>query len=83
MSTQTVYSFRFLAYCASSGRTPEQQLDHDRMMYPGGCMSGYTLWISGLWLEYHRRNPLTKRHSQTDEDHRAFDLMLAAMLGGH
>ena len=36
----------YIAYGRANGRTAEEQLEHDKVAFPGGCMCGYTLWIS-------------------------------------
>lgn len=40
---------RYLAYCASQGRTAEQQIEFDEDRYPGGRMTGFSLWIQYRW----------------------------------
>ena len=74
------YQFRYLAYCAALGRTPEEQLAHDRQHHRGGVMAGYIVWISSQWARFedmhHRHLPRTLFHDE-------FDRWLAAQLGGH
>lgn len=36
---------RYLAYCKAQGRSYQEQIDHDRVEYPGGGMVGFILWI--------------------------------------
>lgn len=36
----------YLAYAAAHGRTPEAQLEADRVTYPSGNMTGFILWVS-------------------------------------
>ena len=43
---QPEYSTRYLAYCAALGRSPDEQLAYDREAWPGGCMTGFILWVS-------------------------------------
>ena len=40
---------RYAAYARNHRCTPEKILAHDRDAYPGGCMCGFTLWISATW----------------------------------
>lgn len=74
---------RYRAYTEASGRTPEEQLEHDTEEYPGGCMAGFLIWISNQWSLWwtqnkhrfpnaHGRNDVILR----DEDYRSFDEML-------
>ena len=74
------YQFRYLAYCAALGRTPEEQLAHDRQRYPGGSMVGYIVWISNQWARF---EDMHQRHLQRTLHHAEFDRWLAAQLGGH
>jgi hypothetical protein len=49
---------RYLYYVASQGdRTPEAQMEHDRVEYPGGRMCGFILWISGRRQKFLREHP--------------------------
>jgi len=37
---------RYLEYCRAMGRTdPEEQMEADEEKFPGGCMTGFILWI--------------------------------------
>ncbi len=46
---------RWLAYCAAQGRTDAEQLAHDRVQYPGGCMAGFLCWMSERRVAFRRR----------------------------
>lgn len=35
---------RYANYARAHGRTPEQQLEQDRLDWPGGVMTGFLLW---------------------------------------
>lgn len=42
----------YIQYCNFYGNDPELQLEIDSKLYPGGCMTGYILWISDRVREY-------------------------------
>ncbi len=44
---------RFVEYARVEDRTPEEQLEHDRKKYPGGCMTGFSLWIRKKWSKWY------------------------------
>jgi hypothetical protein len=52
------YQPYYLAYCRAHGRDPEEQHAHDVERYPGGCMAGFTTWITGRWVEWRKANGL-------------------------
>ncbi len=59
MSENQEWNPRFVLYAEKHGRTPEGQLEHDRIAYPGGCMTGFTLWTRqcvALYAEKHPEN---------------------------
>jgi len=67
---------RYLAYAKAHGTLdPEAVLARDRERYPGGCMTGFIVWLGYRWAEWlkatGRRRPLT------EEDHAAFDAWLS------
>ena len=39
------WNSRYVKYSQAHGRTPEQQMEQDRIDWPGGCMCGFVLWI--------------------------------------
>lgn len=51
------YSRPYAAYCASSGLEPDECLRRDEEEFPGGCMTGFILWIGARRREYASRHP--------------------------
>ena len=73
------WNSRFVQYARVHGRTPEEQLAHDQIAFPGGVMAGYIIWNDRKWTEYHKLRGW-KRHDHvlTTEDHEAYDNWLSA-----
>jgi hypothetical protein len=74
---------RFEAYARAHGRSPEAMLEHDRKAWPGGCMTGFMLWIGEQWTAWltpqDRKYGATTQRAKdilTAEDHAAFDAWL-------
>ncbi len=44
--SETKWNPKYVAYAAEAGRTPEAQMAHDKIHYPGGCMAGFIVWVS-------------------------------------
>lgn len=42
----------YLVYCKENNRSPEEQQEHDRAEWPGGCMAGFTLWLREQELDF-------------------------------
>lgn len=73
------YNPRYLAYCRHNGRSPEDQLAHDRERWPGGCMFGFVLWIGHRWNEWHAASRLVRYVAVLGpEDHASFDRFIGA-----
>ena len=43
--TEQPWNPRYLAYAKAHGCSPESMLVFDEFTYPGGCMTGFILWI--------------------------------------
>lgn len=48
---------RYIAYATAHGRSPVDQLAHDRITWPGGSMCGFMLWIRERLQEFSKSNP--------------------------
>lgn len=48
---------RYANYCRAHGRTPDEQLEHDRREWRGGTMCGFILWHSERLGEARRALP--------------------------
>jgi hypothetical protein len=75
VSNDRDWGHRYAAYAAAHGRSPEDQLAHDRENLPGGTMAGYLLWIRVKWTEW-RRASNNCNHFLSDADHADFDAWL-------
>lgn len=62
---------RYAAYAASQGRTPETQLDHDRIAWPGGVMTGYVQFIARMAKDFEVAFP-AYCHRSVVYDHQRF-----------
>ena len=69
---------RYLAYCKAHGNTPDAQMELDVKAWPGGCMTGFILWMGARWAEFHKMTQNAYRlHAGTTRDgHKAFDAWL-------
>ena len=68
---------RFVEYAAEQGRTPEEQTISDREAFPGGCMTGFILWIGERWTEWAKLRGRNLAEPTTGSDHLDFDRWLA------
>ena len=48
---------KYVAYAKAHGRTPEEMMQHDAEAYPGGCMTGFILWMSEMKKEFWKASP--------------------------
>ena len=58
---------RYVAYAAMHGRTPAEQLAHDLVEWPGGCMIGFIKWVQAEAGEFERSEG-NKLATQVDPD---------------
>ncbi len=47
----------FVAYAIAHGKEPQQMIDFDSKKYPGGCMTGFILWISEMKTYFYSCHP--------------------------
>src|SRR3546814_1417909 len=71
MADEPKYSPRYVAYASEHGRSPEQQLEHDREAWPGGLMCGFILWSNERLAEYAKINPaaLDRKSTRLNSSH--------------
>ncbi|MBB6306261.1 hypothetical protein [Xanthobacter tagetidis] len=71
----TTYQPRYVAYCIAQGRKPEDQLQHDRVRWPGGKMTGFILWLREM-LQVYAAEPGRYSLSAGIADHDHYDAWL-------
>jgi hypothetical protein len=67
---------RFVAYATSRHMTPTDVLDADQGRWPGGQMTGFTLYIGRAWAAWRKAKGISNDYILGDADHRAFDQWL-------
>jgi hypothetical protein len=84
----TITNPRYLAYCRAHGESdPEAMLERDREAWPGGCMTGFVLWIGEMKRGMAKTHPEAMfrgwNGAATDQivDQAAFDKFLADQAG--
>jgi hypothetical protein len=68
----SLWNPRFVLYAEENGHTPDQQLEWDRTLWPGGMMCGFTLWIGKQIAEAKSVHPEWFMNSSL-YNHPAFD----------
>ena len=67
---------RYVAYAAAHGRTVEAQMAHDREAFPGGCMTGFILWMHEAWTRWSASEGRERHAVKSTADHARFDAWL-------
>ena len=68
----------YVAYATAHGRTPADQLAHDKAARPHASMMEYLLWGAGQWAEFETENPRGKFQPR---DHAGYGGWLARRWG--
>jgi hypothetical protein len=54
---KTEYNERYLLYCKSNNLSFDEQLEKDKKEYPGGCMTGYIIFIGKMYGKFFQNHP--------------------------
>jgi hypothetical protein len=49
--SEAQFNSRYVAYCQAHKLTPDEMLQRDEVLWPGGVMCGYMLWIGRRFAE--------------------------------
>ena len=66
---------RYKLYALSNMNTPEEQIEQDKVKYPGGIMAGFINFIHNAFDKFCKEYNIN-RDKKTAEDHKNFDLYL-------
>jgi hypothetical protein len=71
----SAYQFRYIAYAAAHGLSPEAMFRHDRKRRPSAPGLGFVCWMGEQWSTWDRdHNPYGPRHSVVENE--AFEAWL-------
>lgn len=79
----TAFNPRYTLYAKAFGNDPDQQLDVDKRNWPGGCMTGFIIFIGRAWRVFahlHRCNHMADIHLLIPDVDRQFDIWLAGQV---
>jgi hypothetical protein len=71
-----IYQKRYITYAKAHGKTPEEMDASDREEWPGGCMTGFILWISEKHREFYKVSPSNFLDRNHIADQNAWDRFL-------
>ena len=78
---------RYANWARVNGREPAEQLEADRVRWPGGSMCGFTLWNDARHAEFARIRPDAYMTGGSGRpaivDHASYDAWLDAAPVGH
>jgi hypothetical protein len=75
------WNSRFLAYCCYHGsHDPEEMLERDRALHPGGVMVGFILWSNERWDTLRAKHGWTRDGENLREQQHAANLDLLTIL---
>lgn len=69
-----MYQHRYVQYARAHGLDPDAMLERDRKAWPGGCMTGFIVWIGEQWRAWAAPGRIPE--VLTDAHHAAFDRWL-------
>lgn len=72
------WNSRYVVYAETHGFDPATMLAVDRVLWPGGCMVGFMVWIGERWTEFRRKEGLRWDAPLGDVEHAAFDAWIGA-----
>ena len=52
-----MYQPRYVAYATAHSKTPDDMLAIDTQAYPGGCMTGFLIWIGKQLAKARKEHP--------------------------
>jgi hypothetical protein len=76
--TELALNPRWVNYARVHGRTPDEQLTHDRERWKGGSMCGFILWGRARIVDFSRAHPEAFCLGRL-VDHEAYDRWLDAL----